>query len=152
MQNERNATVRAPILLLLAALLLWPVDGRAQDRPYEEGSVWDVSYVKTTPGHYNDYLRDLQAGWKKVNDAAMERGYITSYKILSAQRSHPGDWDLMLLIEYPNMAALDDADEKYDPLIAEIFGDVDDADQATVVRSQLREILGGKLAREITLK
>lgn len=139
-------------IVLFAALLLWPVDGQAQERPYEEGSVWDVSYVKTSPGHYNDYLRDLQAGWKKVNDEAMKRGYIESYKILSAEPSHPGDWDLLLLIEYENMAALDGAAEKYDPLIAEIFGNVDDADQATVVRSQLREILGGKLAREITLK
>lgn len=139
-------------LILLLALLFWPVDGQAQERPYEEGSVWDVSYVQTTDGHYNDYLRDLQAGWKKVNDAAMERGYIKSYKILSGQPAHPGDWDLMLLIEYENMAALDDAAEKYDPLIAEIFGNMSDADEATVVRSQLREILGGKLAREITLK
>lgn len=139
-------------LAILVAFLALPGDGHAQDRPYEETTVWDISYVKTTPGNFNNYLRDLAAGWKRVNDEAMERGYIESYKILTGQAGHPGDWDLMLLIEYENMAALDGAFEKFDPMIDEVFGTMDDADQATVVRSQLREILGGKLAREIVLK
>ena len=139
-------------LALLVAFLVLPDDGHAQDRPYEETTVWDISYVKTSPGNFNNYLRDLAAGWKRVNDEAMNRGYIESYKILTGQAGHPGDWDLMLLIEYENMAALDGAFEKFDPMIDEIFGGMDDADQATVVRSQLRKILGGKLAREIVLK
>ncbi|MDX1622886.1 MAG: hypothetical protein R3199_02780 [Gemmatimonadota bacterium] len=139
-------------LALLVTFLVLPDDAHAQDRPYEETTVWDISYVKTTPGNFNNYLRDLAAGWKRVNDEAMNRGYIESYKILTGQAGHPGDWDLMLLIEYENMAALDGAFEKFDPMIDEIFGGMDDADQATVVRSQLREILGGKLAREIVLK
>lgn len=57
----------------------------------------------------------------------------------------------MLLIEYPNMAALDDTNAKFDPLV-EIFGNQQGAAQATVRPSELREILGGKLAREITLR
>ena len=50
------------------------------------------------------------------------------------------------------MAALDDANAKFDPLVAEIFGSQQGADPATVKRSELREILGGKMAREITLR
>ncbi|MGH7564250.1 MAG: hypothetical protein ACREK5_07485 [Gemmatimonadota bacterium] len=136
----------------LAAILGLPGNSRAQDHPYTEGSVWEVSYVKTTPGHIEDYLRDLAAGWKRVNDAAIEQGYIRSYKILAAGAADRDDWDLMLLVEYPNMAALDGGMEKYDPIVAQVFGSLPQSQQATVQRTQLREILGEKLAREITLK
>ena len=147
MKPTRLAIVFAALLVVSANTLTAQIE-----HPYTEGTVWGISYVKTQPGHYEDYLRDLAQNWKRVNDAAIERGYVTSYKILTAQPGHPGDWDLMLLIEYPNMAALDDASAKFDPLVAEIFGSQQGADHATVKRSELREILGGKMAREITLR
>lgn len=136
----------------LATLLTLPNSSRAQDHPYTEGSVWQVSYVKTAPGHFEDYLRDLAAGWKRVNDAAIQQGHVRSYKILAAPATQAGDWDLMLLVEVPNMAALDGGMEKFDPIVAQVFGSLPQSQQATVQRTQLREILGEKLAREITLK
>lgn len=140
-------------LLALVALVAIAAPASAQDqRPYTEGTVWEVSYVKTEPGHFDDYLRDLQAGWKRVNDMAMEQGYIVSYKIISAQPGHPGDWDLMLLIEYPNWAAFDGATSKFDPLVAEIFGGIPQSEDATVERTQLRTIQGGKVGQELRLK
>jgi hypothetical protein len=137
---------------LLAMGLVLPTEGRGQDHPYDEGSVWQVTYVKTAPGHFEDYLRDLAAGWRRVNDAAIQAGHVRSYKILAAPATHPGDWDLMLLVEVPNMAALDDGFAKFDPIVAEVFGSLPESQQATVRRSDLRQILGDKVAREITLK
>ena len=138
--------------LALALAIVLPADGRAQDHPYSEGSVWQVTYVKTAPGHFEDYLRDLAGGWKRVNDAAIEAGHVLSYRILAAPAANPGDWDLMLLVEVPNMAALDDGFAKFDPIVAQVFGSLPESQQATVRRSELREILGDKVAREITLK
>lgn len=134
------------------ALAAFPEAAVAQERPYTEGTVWDVSYVRTAPGQFDGYLRDLAAHWKRFNDEAIRQGHIVSYKILSAEPGSPNDWDLMLLIEYPNMAALDDAAAKFDPIVAQVFGSIPASEQATVERSQLREILGGKLARELELK
>lgn len=142
-----------PVLLALATTLVMAADGRAQDEhPYTEGTVWQITYVKTAPGHYEDYLRDLAAGWRVVNDAAIQAGHVVSYKILTAPAANQSDWDLMLLVEVPNMAALDDGNAKFDPLIAQVFGSLPESQRANVQRSELREILGGKLAREITLK
>ena len=138
--------------LAAAATLFATADLAAQDRPYTEGSVWDVTYVKTEPGQYNAYLADLQRVWKQVNEAAMEKGYVLSYRILSAPSGHPGDWDLMLMVEYPDMASFDGADEKFDPLVERVIGNLDDQSSATVERSRLRVIQGSKLAREITLR
>jgi hypothetical protein len=50
------------------------------------------------------------------------------------------------------MAALDDGFAKFDPIVAQVFGSLPESQQATVRRSELREILGDKVAREITLK
>ena len=138
--------------LALALAIILPAAGRAQDHPYTEGSVWQVTYVKTAPGHYEDYLRDLAGGWKRVNDAAIQAGHVLSYKILTAPASNRDDWDLMLLVEVPNMAALDDGFTKFDPIVAQVFGSLPESQQATVQRSELRQILGDKVAREITLK
>lgn len=124
----------------------------AQERPYTEGSVWDVSLVRTTPGQYEAYLADLSNVWKKFNDEAMEQGIVKSYKILSAPRATPEDWNLILLVEYPNMATFDDASEKFDPIAESILGDLQDQGAATVERAQLRDILGSKLARELRFK
>ena len=140
------------LAVLLATGLILPAESRAQDHPYDEGSVWQVTYVKTAPGHFEDYLRDLAAGWKRVNDAAIQAGHVRSYKILAAPAANPDDWDLMLLVEVPNMAALDDGFAKFDPIVTEVFGSLPESQQATVQRSELRQILGDKVAREITLK
>jgi len=122
----------------------------AQERPYTEGSVWDVTLVRTTPGQYEAYLADLARVWRSFNDEAVKRGHVVSYRILSSPRATPDDWDLLLLVEYPNMATFDDASEKFDPIAESILGDLQTQGEATVQRAQLRDILGSKLARELT--
>lgn len=149
---SRKVNRAIPFMAIVLAALALPTDGVAQERPYTEGTVWDVSYVRTAPGQFDAYLRDLTAHWKRVNDEAIRQGHIVSYKILTAQPSDRDDWNLMLLVEYPNMAALDNAAEKFDPLVAQVFGSIPASEEATVERSQLREILGGKLARELRLR
>lgn len=150
---HKATRVGLPLPLGLVISLVMAIDGQAQDvHPYTEGTVWQITYVKSAPGHYEDYLRDLAAGWKVVNEAAIQAGHVVSYKILTAPAVNQSDWDLMLLVEVPNMAALDDANAKFDPIITQVFGSLPESQQANVQRSELREILGGKLAREITLK
>lgn len=124
----------------------------AQERPYTEGSVWDVTTVRTSDGQYEAYLADLSRVWKKFNDEAMKKGLVKSYKILSAPAANGEDWDLLLLVEYPNMAVFDGMTEKMDPIAASILGNLEEQGQATVKRSQLRTITGSKLARELRFK
>ncbi len=138
------------LLPLLALLIASPA--LAQEPVYEEGSVWAISYVRTEPGQFDNYLEELSQVWKRLNDMAVERGYILSYHMLSSQAANRDDWDLMLLVEYPNMAALDNVEERYAPLRHEILGSMTEANEADRVRRVLREIVGGKLARELVFK
>lgn len=103
----------------------------------------------TLPGHYEDYLADLCNVWRAFNDEAIERGVVKSYKILSAAAATPEDWNLILLVEHPNMATFDNASEKCDPIAESILGNLQEQGEATVERSRLRHIMGSKLAREL---
>ena len=58
----------------------------------------------------------------------------------------------MLMTESKNMAALDNAREKFDPIARKIEGSPDQQRETATKRVELREILGQKLMREITLK
>jgi hypothetical protein len=50
------------------------------------------------------------------------------------------------------MAAFDNAREKFDPIARKIEGSPDQQRQTATKRVEIREILGSKLMREITLK
>lgn len=141
-----------PFLACLGLIALSPRTSTAQERPYTEGTVWEVTYVRTEPGMTEEYLRNLQANWKRVNDAAIEKGYVVSYKILSTQPTDRDDWDLMLLVEYPNMASFDGAAEKFDALTEPMLGSRGQQQTATVERGELREIMGTVIAREFNLR
>jgi hypothetical protein len=38
-----------------------------EDRPYTDGPVSDVSFIKTKPGKFDDYAKWLDTVWKQTN-------------------------------------------------------------------------------------
>jgi hypothetical protein len=120
--------------------------------PYTEGGVWQVTMVKTKPGMSDDYLKALAKIFKTTNDEAKKQGIITDYKILVGDASTPQDYDILLMIQYPNMAALDNLREKTDPIANKMIGSDDQQRQMAVKRLEIRDIMGDKTMREVTLK
>jgi hypothetical protein len=66
--------------------------------------------------------------------------------------STPNDFNIINMVEYKNMAALDNLREKTDPIAAKIIGGEQQLREGAVKRAELREIIGNKTMREITLK
>jgi len=122
------------------------------DAPYTEGPVWTISMVKTKPGMADDYLKNLAQIYKAVNDEAKKQGIIMDYKILLGNDATPQDFDILLMQEFKNMAAFDSLREKTDPIARKLIGSEDVRRQGAVKRMEIREIMGNKLMREITLK
>jgi hypothetical protein len=120
--------------------------------PYTEGAVWDITMVKTKPGMSDDYLKALAKIFKATNDEQKRQGIITDYKILTGSAATQQDYDNLLMVEYPNMAALDSLRDKTDPIDAKLVGSEDQQRQLAVKRLEIREIMGDKIMREITLK
>ena len=120
--------------------------------PYTEGSVWQITMVKTKPGMGDDYLKALAKIFKSTNDEAKRQGVITDYKILAGDAATQQDYDILLMVEYPNMAALDGLRDKVDPIASKMVGTEDQQRQLAVKRLEIRDIMGDKTMREITLK
>jgi hypothetical protein len=120
--------------------------------PYTEGAVWQITMVKTKPGMGDDYLKALAKIFKSTNDEAKKQGIITDYKILTGDAATQQDFDILLMVEYPNMAALDGLRDKTDPIGAKLVGSEDQQRQLAVKRLEIRDIMGDKTMREITLK
>ena len=120
--------------------------------PYTEGAVWQITMVKTKPGMGDDYLKALAKIFKSTNDEAKKQGIITDYKILIGDAATQQDYDMLLMIQYPNMAALDGLRDKTDPIGAKMIGNDDQQRQLAVKRVEIREIMGDQTMREITLK
>jgi hypothetical protein len=120
--------------------------------PYTEGSVWTLSMIKTKTGLGDEYLKQITGTVKPVYDEAKKQKIILSYKILDGEASSPHDFNILILVEYPNMAAFDTLRDKMDPLLAKVMGSEEQRKDMAVKRLDVREILGTKTMREITLK
>lgn len=132
--------------------LAFAAASRAEDAPYTEGPVLDMTYVKIKAGGFDQYMKFLSTDWKALNEALKKDGTILSYKIVSSNSLNRDDWDLMLVIEYKNMAAFDGLDAKTRVLMEKMAGSMAKADEAATQRGEVREILGEKIGRELILK
>ena len=128
------------------------VFGQAVQAPYTEGSVWNIQFIRTKTGFSDDYIKSLGATWKKMVDEQKKDGLILSYKVLRAQPADRQDWDMMLMVEYKNHAALDGLDAKVRAIAAKSVGNDDAQRSLATKRLDVREILGGKVAQEILIK
>ncbi|HEX5831657.1 MAG TPA: hypothetical protein VFY16_11800 [Gemmatimonadaceae bacterium] len=137
---------------LAALLAAAPAPATAQAAPYTEGSVWDMTFVRTRAGMDDDYLNNLRAQWKRQMDEAKRQGLVLSYRVIGAPPANRDDWDLMLITEYRNMAALDQADAKFRAIAPKLLGTEQEMRTQSVRRAEIREILGEKVGRELILK
>ena len=146
---KKYITLAASATLLIA----WTGLCSAQsDAPYTEGPVWQITMVKTKRGMGDDYLKGLAKTFKGELDEQKKQNLILDYKILLGDAATPQDFDILLMVESKDMAALDNGREKFDPIAKKIEGSVEEQEQTMVKRLDIREIVGDKLMREITLK
>jgi hypothetical protein len=122
------------------------------DAPYTEGPVWTVTMVKTKTGMTDEYLKELAKTLKGTLEEAMKQNLVLDYKILLGNPATPQDFNILIMVESKNMAAQDNTREKFDPIARKIVGTTDQQQAIQVKRLDIREIMGTKLMREITLK
>jgi len=138
--------------ILLVALVLSARADVPEPLPYTEGTVWGLSLVRTKAGFQEDYLRSLNNTWRKVLDEAKKQKLVLSYRVLATDAVGREDWNLILMIEYRNMAALDGLDEKMRNLTLPMLGGEDKTRELMVKRLDVREIVATKLARELIFR
>jgi hypothetical protein len=108
--------------------------------------------VKTKTGLADEYFKQITGTVKPVYEELKKQKLVLDYKILSGEASEPHDFNILILVEYPNMAAFDHLRDKMDPIQEKVMGSADQRKDMAVKRLDIREILGTKTMREITLK
>ena len=141
-------------ILALAALSLGIASlcSAQSDAPYTEGPVWTVTMVKVKAGMGDEYLKSLAKTLKGSLEEAKKQNLVIDYKILLGNAATPQDFNILIMVESKNMAAQDNLREKFDPIARKVVGTTDQQQALQVKRLDIREIIGTKLMREITLK
>jgi hypothetical protein len=125
---------------------------KGSNAPYNEGPVWTLTMIKTKTGLTDDYLKQITGSVKPVYDEEKKQKIILDYKILNGEASGPQDFNILILVEYPNWAALDNLRDRMDPIVEKVMGTEQQRLTTATKRLDIREILGTKNMREITLK
>ena len=145
--------IKTIILSMCLAASLLSLDARAQETEgaYTNGPVTQVSYIKVEYGRFAEYVDWLNSTWKPTLETAKKAGLIIDYKVFRATPKSPDQPNVILMITYKNMAALDKRDEA-EAVAKEVIGSTEVQNKARVARNEYRKLLGGELIREVILK
>ena len=138
---------------LAALVLIVGIAAYAQvNRPYHNGSVWTVAFIRIKPGMDTAYLNYLAGPWKAEQEAQKKDGNILSYKVLSVEGHTPGEFNLMLMTEYKNLATMEANEDKSEAVAQKVIGNDEKQMQGYRERLEIREVMGDRLAREVILE
>ncbi|WP_425390462.1 hypothetical protein [Ekhidna sp.] len=98
--------------LLTLLLLLVSVFASAQ-------KISTMDFVQVQNNNHDEAIFYYENNWLKLREMAVERGYIDSFEILQTKSSAEAPFHLILKTTYPNRAAFDKAEERFQELIKE---------------------------------
>lgn len=145
--------IRAKIVttVFLSLFFCLSAAAQAQEAPYNQETVWTMTFVRIEPNRFDDYIKDLNGLWKKVYEEAMKDGTAISYKIISSDATREDDWNLLLMVEYKNMAVFDETDAKFRQIVAKLASE-EQLEEGVQIRAKIRTIVGNKLGRQMSFK
>jgi len=149
MKNRNRILVSSLVVLILT---LSVVVFAQVSRPFRNGTVWNVAFIKMKPGMETAYLNYIATDWKRNQEASKKDGLILSYKVLTTEAHGTTDWNIMLMTEYKDMATMEANEAKEDALLQKVIGDDQKQMQGYRERLEIREVMGNRLAREIVLE
>ena len=136
----------------LLALMFTSAAAFADEHPYSEGPVVNVSRIRTVDGHFEDYMKFVATTWKQEQEFAKKAGDVLSYEVLTVEPRGPDDADIILVVYFKNWAALDGSIAKGDALLKAVSGSVASADKAEADRASIRRVLGSSTMQVLKLK
>lgn len=135
------------LLLIVGASVFAQVN-----RPYRNGTVWNIAFIRIKPGMDTAYMNYLAGMWKTEQEALKKEGLIISYKVISVEGHTPAEFNLMLMTEYKDLATMEAGQDKADALGQKVIGSDQQQMQGYKDRSEIREIVGDRLGREVILE
>lgn len=140
------------ISIALLALIVSAMSYAQVKRPYHDGSVWSIAFIRVKPGMDAAYMNYLATDWKKNMEASKKAGLIMSYKVIGSEGHSPTDFNLMLMTEYKDLATMEANQDKGDALAQQVVGDDKTQMEGYKQRLEIREVMADRLSREIILE
>ena len=101
---------------------------------------------------FNDYMKYVSTSFTQIQEAGKKAGYILDYKVLSVDSPRDHEPDVILMVEYKNMAAFDRSLTDQEAVTSSVFGSIPKSSQAAVARESMRTLRGSVTARELLFK
>lgn len=148
--------MKTTLIVVTGIFLAWTLGATAyaQDhtRNWENGYIVQISEIHIKDGMFNAYMNDLNAGWRKFQEAQMEDGDVIRFGMFAATNTRKGEPDLILTVTYKNWAAFDRGVEYFEELGKKVFGSTDNMRTENVNRGELRTLGSNYTLQEIKFK
>lgn len=125
---------------------------------WTEGPVWSVSFYRTAPGHFDDYMKYLRTHYIVTTGEAKKQGLILDSKVFVKTPNDANDWDVAiatLFSSYGKALDYNQADDAKSKAIQSQHWKTPDLDkqrEMTAPRFEMRKALGTTYTREVTLR
>jgi len=145
-------------LILAAVVSLCCARAAVAQEHWTEGPVWQITFYRTTPGHFDDYMKYLRSNFITTSAEAKKQGIYLDAKIFVKTPRDAHDWDIAIATLHSSYGkALDfnpENDAKSKAIQAEHWKtkDQDKQREMTKPRLEWREFVGSELTREVTLR
>jgi len=145
--NRKYIALTTLVILLLSVIVFAQVN-----RPYRNGTVWNIAFIRMKPGMDTAYLNYIGTDWKKNQEALKKEGLIVSYKVLTTEAHGAADFNILLMTEYKDLATMEANEAREDNVAQTVIGNDAKQMQGYRERLEVREVLQDRLAREIVLE
>lgn len=144
--------------LMYAAMMVAPLavafstPAAAQNSPFTPGDYEEITMIEVSDGGGLAYANYLATAWKKNQDFAKSKGWITGYQVLANVNSRPGEPDLYMVVSFTSMPDAAE-DERRAQAYRDFMKQSDaDADAASGDRAKYRTVMGSFLLRQLKFK
>jgi hypothetical protein len=140
---------------LLPLLFVISVQAQEGETWLTQEKVWNVTAIKVLPNLEEQYLNNLKKTWVTGVEAAKKEGLVSDYKILASLTPADSGYNLLLIVEIPNLAAMDATDawrergKRIEKMVEQSIPEEEAEKISTTVYPEIRKILSEKLLREI---
>jgi hypothetical protein len=112
-RHKINSTLKNMRNLLLVSLILFMNVSFGQSQT----TITTIDFVKMKNNNRQEALFFYENNWKIFRDIALEKGYITSYKLLTTSSDTTANFDLILVTEYADSLQFKLSEERFQQII-----------------------------------
>jgi hypothetical protein len=135
-----------------AASLFVSAPGQAQSSSYTQGNYWEISMIDIEDGQDENYLDYLSKQWKRQQEYAKQKGYITGYNVLTNAYPRDGEPDLYLITQSVALPDAKEQEKRNAEFEAFMQRNARQLSEESGKRVTMRHLKGGMLLQELMLK